>query len=90
MVQEFRDSTGHGAIDTDQRTVYLLWDVTYVLEKGEGEGEKHPSWLSQAPSWELNPGLSGLQAHAQSTEPHQPGRRQFRCQALGTFKAENR
>ena len=55
---------------------------------GERKGEKHQCVVAShappptgnlacnpgmCPDWELNQGPFGLQAHAQSTEPHQPG-----------------
>ena len=55
--------------------------------EGEREGEKHQCVLAShmpltgdivgnegmCPDWELNQRSFGLQAGAQSTEPHQPG-----------------
>ena len=56
----------------------LLLHVLTLRERG-GEGEKHGTRLgtqpatNMCPDWESNLWLSGSQARAPSTEPHQPG-----------------
>ena len=68
------------------KNIYLFIFRDWGRE-GEREGEKHQCVVAShvpptgdpvedpgmCPDWESNWRLSGSQAHAQSTEPHQPG-----------------
>ena len=89
---KFHHTTQNG---TQFRFIYLLtYLFTYVKTEGEKEEEKQQYVVASCappagdlahnpgmyPDWELNQWSFGLQAGAQSTEPHQPGQQFKTCE----------